>query len=315
MPFSYGSESKALYYLKAGLAEVVPFSWWVRERDNLFRKLGDRILAELQPRVDYYNKLSTVQELPPETPRLDALRRPGRGSVYYYDARAFNRSFPGHLRAEYRFGDVTEVPLVPAFLKSRPIAGDNAHSVLLKFNRIRHFRFVNDPVPFRLKKDKLIGMAAVNQENRRDFYRMYFDDPRCVLGQINRNTAHDQWYREKISVRQHLDYRYILCLEGYDVASNLKWVMSSNSLAVMPEPSYETWFMEGTLIPGVHYVPVRKDFSDLHAQLDYYSSRPAAAQEMVAQANAYTKKFMDSAREMAISMMVMEKYFRLTGQR
>ena len=315
MPFTIGSESKALYYLKAGLAEFVPAAWWVRERDNLFRQLGDRILADLQPRVDYYNKLAAVQELPSTTPRLDALRRGRRGSVYYYDARAISRSFPGHLRAEYRFGDVTAVPDVPALLKSRPIAGDHANSVLLKFNRIRHFRFVNDPVPLHAKKDLLIGMAAVNQENRRNFYRMYFGDPRCILGQINRNTAHDQWYRDKISVRQHLEHRYILCLEGYDVASNLKWVMSSNSLAVMPEPTYETWFMEGTLKPGVHYVPIRKDFSDLHAQLDHYATRPAAAQEIVSQANAYTKQFMDPRQEKAIAILVMEKYFRMTGQR
>ncbi|MFM9074353.1 MAG: glycosyl transferase family 90 [Bacteroidota bacterium] len=314
MSLSFGSESKALYYLNAALAELIPPSYWARERDTLFRKLGDRTLADLQPRVDYYNKLAVAQQLPSTTPRLDSLKKGKRGSVYYYDARAFSRSFPGHYRAEYRFGDVTAVPPVPAFLKSRPIAGDNANSVLLKFNRIRHFRFVNDPVPLHAKMDQLIGMAAVNQENRRDFYRLYFDDPRCILGQINRNTAHDQWYRKKISIRQHLNYRYILCLEGYDVASNLKWVMSSNSLAVMPEPTYETWFMEGTLKPGVHYVPIRKDFSDLHAQLDHYSSNPALVREMVAQANAYTKQFMDADRENAIAMMVMEKYFRLTGQ-
>ena len=48
----------------------------------------------------------------------------------------------------------------------------------------------------------------------------------------------------------NLNYKFILAIEGYDVATNLKWIMSSNSLAVMPRPTYATWFMEGTLIPG-----------------------------------------------------------------
>jgi len=31
----------------------------------------------------------------------------------------------------------------------------------------------------------------------------------------------------------------------------------------MPPPTYETWFAEGHLEPGVHYVPLAPDFSDL----------------------------------------------------
>lgn len=59
------------------------------------------------------------------------------------------------------------------------------------------------------------------------------------------------------TIREHLDYKFIMAIEGNDVASNLKWVMSSNSLAVMPRPTCETWFMEGTLIPDYHYIEVR----------------------------------------------------------
>jgi len=311
---SVAMNNKFLYYLGAGLAELVPRSWWLRERDALFRRIGDRGLTSLLPRVEYYNKLTAVQTLPANAARLDQLRRGKRGSVYFYDARSVARYFPGDLKAEYRFGDVTEVPSVPAFLKSRPIHGDNENSVLLKFNRIRHFRFISDPVPFEAKKDMLIGMAAVNQDHRRMFYHRYFDHPRCVLGQINRGTSHDQWCRPRISIRDHLDYRYVLCLEGYDVASNLKWVMSSGSLAVMPPPAYETWFMEGSLMPGEHYVPIRPDHSDLIEQLDHYSSRPAAAKAIVHAANEYTRQFMDPDKEKAIGILVMEKYFRMTGQ-
>ena len=47
------------------------------------------------------------------------------------------------------------------------------------------------------------------------------------------------------------------------MSSNLKWIMSSNSIAVMPRPEFETWFMEGRLIPGVHYIEINRDYSDL----------------------------------------------------
>lgn len=82
----------------------------------------------------------------------------------------------------------------------------------------------------------------------------------CNLGEIKGRHPNKQWIVEKMTLRQHLDYKFILSLEGNDVASNLKWVMSSNSLAVMPRPTCETWFMEGRLIPNYHYVEIKPDF-------------------------------------------------------
>ena len=38
------------------------------------------------------------------------------------------------------------------------------------------------------------------------------------------------------------------------------WAMSSNSVCVMPKPKYESWFMEGKLKDGVHYIKVKDDF-------------------------------------------------------
>lgn len=40
----------------------------------------------------------------------------------------------------------------------------------------------------------------------------------------------------------------------------------------MPKPKFETWFMEGALIPNHHYVLIKDDFSDLEEQLDYYTN-------------------------------------------
>lgn len=37
-----------------------------------------------------------------------------------------------------------------------------------------------------------------------------------------------------MSVEDQKRYRYIVSLEGYDVATNLKWIMNSNSLCLMP---------------------------------------------------------------------------------
>jgi hypothetical protein len=100
-----------------------------------------------------------------------------------------------------------------------------------------------------------------------------------------------------------------MCLEGNDVASNLKWVMSSNSLAVMPKPKYETWYMEGRLIPNYHYIEIKEDYSDLIDKINYYSTHQEEAQAIIQHANEYTLQFKNKKREDLISYLVLKKYF------
>ena len=83
------------------------------------------------------------------------------------------------------------------------------------------------------------------------------------MGHVGHKDVHPEWRADTLPTHRHLNYKFILCLEGNDVASNLKWVMSSNSIAVMPKPKYETWFMEGKLKGNVHYIEIKDDYSDL----------------------------------------------------
>jgi glycosyltransferase involved in cell wall biosynthesis len=112
------------------------------------------------------------------------------------------------------------------------------------------------------------------------------------------------------TIKVHLDYKFIMAIEGNDVASNLSWVMSSNSVAVMPRPTYETWFMEGRLIPNYHYIEVKPDFSDVEERLNYYIQHPEEAEEIIRNAHAYVDQFRDEERERLISLHVLDKYFK-----
>lgn len=116
-----------------------------------------------------------------------------------------------------------------------------------------------------------------------------------------------------MTIGEHLDYKFIMSLEGNDVASNLKWVMSSNSIAVTPRLTQETWFMEGTLKPNYHYIEVKDDFSDLEERLTYYIEHPDEAEAIIRHAHAYVEQFRDRDREKLISLLVLKKYFEVTN--
>ncbi len=74
--------------------------------------------------------------------------------------------------------------------------------------------------------------------------------------------------RGRIPIAEQLKAKYLLSLEGNDVASGLKWMLASQSVVVMPAPTCESWACEGLLEPYVHYVPVRHDLADLEAVYD-----------------------------------------------
>ncbi len=88
--------------------------------------------------------------------------------------------------------------------------------------------------------------------------------------------------------------------------------MSSNSIAVMPRPKYETWFMEGTLIPDYHYICIKDDYSDLDEKLKYYIKHPEKAQNIIFHANQYVDQFKNKKQEKLISLLVLKKYFELS---
>jgi hypothetical protein len=90
--------------------------------------------------------------------------------------------------------------------------------------------------------------------------------------------------------------------------------MSSNSIAVMPTPTFETWFMEGRLIPDHHYIHIKDDYSDLEEKLRYYSEHTEEAIQIIRNAHDYVDQFRNKNREDLISLLVLEKYFYCTGQ-
>jgi hypothetical protein len=305
--------NKFFYYLFNFAGLLIPRIFF---RIRLQKKLLTLKLYDseyIKGRVNYYNKLSGKQTLSPKAIALSELKNPKKNRVYYFDTHEYIRYFNPTFNACFLFGDITHIPDEPSIIKSRPIAGNNAYSVILKLNKIRHYLFIHDRKAFADKKNMLVGRSVVKQPHRIRFYEMYFGHSLCNLGQINKNN-NQQWIKDKLTITEHLDYKFILCLEGYDVASNLKWVMSSNSLAVMTKPKFETWFMEGTLIPNYHFILIKDDYSDLEERLNYYITHANEAAEIIANANAYIKQFKDKKREDLISLLVLQKYFFNTDQ-
>ena len=233
---------------------------------------------------------------------------------YYFDLLEMLRYFPSDLRVRYRFGDDSSVPETPTLVKARPIAGDHANAVLFKLDRVRHFTFVRDRRPFQAKRDLLVWRGHAAAPHRSRFLERFHGHRLYDVGEVGPREAALRWRRPFLSIDEHLDYKFILSIEGHDVATNLKWILSSNSLCFMTRPKIESWFMEGTLVPDEHYVRLADDYSDLDEKVHYYLANPDAAQRILDRAHAFVDQFRNTRREALVSVLVLQKYFALSGQ-
>lgn len=307
---------KFAYYARHALADLWPRALWrprIERAWQRFAALPPAVQAQIQAHVALANRLNAPFVLP-DTAAQTGHFRDKHPSAYYYDLAPLLRYFPAHYRFLYLFGDVTHVPEAPTFVKSRPIADNNANSVLLKLDSVRHFYLPPDAIPFTQKKAQLVWRGAAHQAHRLEFLRQYHDHPRCDVGCVHRKSEDTPWHRSYLSVAEQLRYRYILSLEGNDVATNLKWILASQSLCLMRRPRYETWLMESRLQAGVHYVQLADDYHDLEEKLDDCERHPEKVQHIIANANAYMRPFRDPALETLRQLLVMQRYFALSGQ-
>ncbi|MFC0267516.1 glycosyl transferase family 90 [Kushneria aurantia] len=311
------SRSRKFRFYSAGIAaELLPDALFRQRLNRLLDGLDDEEIAALMPRVNYYNRLATPFDPGEESARVGDFRDTRRGT-YYLDARRVVRHFPVEARFAWRFGDITRVAERPAIVKSRPISDDpagNANNVLLKLNRVRHFQFVRDRLTTADKHPGLVWRGHCHHDNRREILRRFHDHPRMDVGQTDRHRSERVDYRPPLSIDEQLRYRFVLSLEGKDVATNLKWILSSSSICMMPPPRFETWFMEGALQPWVHYVPLAPGGADLEEKMDLCLARPELGEEIVRNANAWVEQFRDARRERLLELLVMTRYLALADQ-
>ena len=309
-------QTKFTYYLYNILAFLVPKFIYRYQTKNLLANITEAEKEELQVRVNYYAKGTesfTVLKDNNSSYAQTSTFRDMDPSAYFFDLHQIVRCLPAEFTFNYIFGDVCGIPASPSFVKSRPISGDNHNSVVLKLDKIRHFQFVDDPTSYEQKKDMIVWRGAAYQEHRRIAVESFYNNPRCNIGQ-NAPRNGNPWEKSFLSIKEQLGYKFLLALEGNDVASSLKWMMSSNSLVFMLKPVYETWFMEGLLEANVHYVELKADYSDLIEKMDYYLANTDKALQIISNAHSWVAKFKDERKEHLTSLMVASKYFELSGQ-
>lgn len=208
---------------------------------------------------------------------------------YADDMEAFCARVPRGTGFVVQFGD--RPPAAYALAKARRVARPCA--ALLPLNTARHWRFAPEPrePPWHAKRAALVWRGATTGHGlRRRFVHALFREHdvrfHAVVQHREAWVADARQLGPSLTRREILAHRYVLSLPGNDVATNLKWLMASGSVVVMPPPTVEGWLLEGLLVPWVHYVPLARP-NETARVLAWLRAHDAECRAIVRRANAW----------------------------
>lgn len=112
-----------------------------------------------------------------------------------------------------------------------------------------------------------------------------YADIKLISGRSSSVPKHlEEFFAPKSSLAEHFKYKYILVLKGNDVGSSIYWAVSSNSLVIKEESSYET-MADYYLTPWKDYVPCEEGSRDLHEKFQYLEENESICLEIISSAN------------------------------
>lgn len=222
----------------------------------------------------------------------------------------------------FLFGDSTKYKDIPCLIKAKTI-NSNDYSVLLNLNSDRHMGMLNTikniDIPFNDKKNIVLWRGTDtsyhNNDERNKIILKYQNSENKNFDINFTKIIHNRdltKYKiaEKMSICDMLQYKFLLSLEGNDVATNLKWILLSNSVVLMPKPTKCSWFMEDMLIPFRHYVPLNEDCSNLEEMYVWCMNNLDKCKKISQNATNYIKKFLNEENEKYITNEVLKGYFK-----
>ncbi|NBP58958.1 hypothetical protein EBU71_20915 [bacterium] len=234
------------------------------------------------------------------------------------------------------YADSVQWYTIPTLVKARYNGAKTIHqpyAILMRFRSRVHFgqfgTVKEHDIPFEKKKSTVLwrggpsgngfknaNISYIVKASREDLLKLWCqndkvqDDIDVGLVEKWEYKSFEKYIKPRMEIKDMLKYKYLLSIEGNDVATNLKWAMASQSLVIMPHPRVESWFCETLLKPYVHYVPVKDDFSDLLEIKKWCDKNSKKCKQIIQNANKYVQAFMNEERERMMAIYVLETYMQ-----
>ena len=228
----------------------------------------------------------------------------------------FNNNEIKNFNIYIAFGDINVKMKKYCFTKSRPIDLINNFNILLNLNTPRHWKGLDDvtnfDIPFDKKNNKIIWRGTTTGNKRVKFVEKYQnhqnEDIDIKFSNLCQNVIDNNYILSILSIKEQLQSKFLISIEGNDVATNLKWILYSNSVVIMPKPTICSWIMEDKLISGTHYIEIKSDYSDLEEKYEWCLNNLEECKKVAEAGKKYIDLFLNQENEKKITNKIIEIY-------
>jgi hypothetical protein len=228
----------------------------------------------------------------------------------------FNNNEIKNFNIYIAFGDINVKMKKYCFTKSRPIDLINNFNILLNLNTPRHWKGLDDvtnfDIPFDKKNNKIIWRGTTTGNKRVKFVEKYQnhknEDIDIKFSNLCQNVIDNNYILSILSIKEQLQSKFLISIEGNDVATNLKWILYSNSVVIMPKPTVCSWIMEDKLISGTHYIEIKSDYSDLEEKYEWCLNNLEECKKVAEAGKKYIDLFLNQEKEEKITNKIIEIY-------
>jgi len=228
----------------------------------------------------------------------------------------FNNNEIKNFNIYIAFGDINVKMKKYCFTKSRPIDLINNFNILLNLNTPRHWKGLNDvtnfDIPFDKKNNKIIWRGTTTGNKRVKFVEKYQNHQNEYIdikfSNLCQNVIDNNYILSILSIKEQLQSKFLISIEGNDVATNLKWILYSNSVVIMPKPTICSWIMEDKLVSGTHYIEIKSDYSDLEEKYKWCLNNLEKCKIIAENGKKYIEQFLNQENEIKITNKIIEIY-------
>lgn len=133
-----------------------------------------------------------------------------------------------------------------------------------------------------LTRGKLVALSEKNQEHIDAKFSHILEWKTKDYSLFCKSVVIDK----KMPISQHLKYKYQIVIDGDTCCFPATfWRLLSNSVLFMPDSDLIQWY-HSILKPWVHYIPVKKDYSDLIEKINWAKNHDDEAKKIADQATA-----------------------------
>jgi len=222
----------------------------------------------------------------------------------------------------FNCGDIPSENTYPTLIKIRDSFNVKSVGILANLNSNRHWSLVGPVIkndaPWDYKKNDWMWRGADTGKNMDDNPRFnfvkkfYHTHDVAFSGKLQNKSIYpnlytDDLYESPRSLEHIINYKYQPVLEGNDKSSALNWILASNCVPIMSKPRFHSWLCEEYLVPGVHYVECKRDFSNFLDKIQWCKDNDKKAKEIALNGRRFiSDNFGDPKREYSIEKSLIE---------